>query len=91
MTEIYSQERGLTLVVEKGDPFTYFKVFQDYHTANSITKELKISGQVNWEGCIEFETIGKVHSCLYFDGFCDILEWLYDELQKIIEPENEPS
>lgn len=83
MIEIYNQEKGITLAIEKGNPLTLFKVFEDASINNVLKKRFQLSGQVDLEGNIQFKAYIPLHSKKYFDEFSDTLNWLSEELQKI--------
>lgn len=82
MAEIYNQEKGVTLKIDKGNPLTTFIVFQDVVINNILKKQVAISGQVDGKGNINFKTYNTLSSSEYFDSFSVILKWVSDELKK---------
>jgi len=83
MTEIYNQEKGITLTAEKSDQLINFKIFRDVIGLNKPKKKIEITGEVYSNGAIIFRVCTPINSSEYFGEFCDILQWVSSELRKL--------
>jgi len=83
MTEIYNQEKGITLSAEKSDQLIKFKIFRDVIVLDKLKKKIEMTGEVDSNGAIIFKVYTPINSSEYFDGFCNILQWVSSELRKL--------